>query len=122
MSMKPAHLMALAVLAGFWAKASAAPSEEEWKAMMAAHQNALETGICEIHTVKMTKTEVPIKWGMELPPGPGEPTAIQRLQLFPNYREFVLGGCCKIEGVNSEKIWICPVCKEKALEWTRKAK
>ncbi len=120
--MKLMHVLAAAVLGSFLAEAVAAPSEEEWKAMMAAHQNALKSGICEIHSVKMTKTEVPIRWGMELPPGPDEPTPVQRMQLFPNYREFVSGGCCKIEGVKSEKIWICSVCKEKALAWAKKAK
>jgi len=91
-------------------------SEDNRKEVAKAHQEAQKTGICEVHKIKMLKQAVPIHWGVAIPPGPGEPSYQYRMQHFPNYIEFIEGGCAKIPGKTSQSTFICSECKKEAMK------
>lgn len=87
-----------------------------------AHQEAQKTGICEVHKTKMTTEAVPIHWGEAVPPAPGDPPYLYRMQHFPNYVTMIEGGCVKIPGKKAEAIFICSKCKEEATEWGKRGR
>lgn len=93
--------------------------EREWRRLLAAHQDAQRTGICEIHQIKMHKESVLIKWGEIEAPAPNEPSPLYRFLHFPNYHTFIAGGCCIVPGKDRELVFICPECKASALKWEK---
>ena len=111
------HLLLLGLYCSFLG--CVAHSEDNWKEIAKAHQEAQKTGICEVHKIQMVKKAVPIHWGEAIPPSPGEPSYQYRMQHFPNYIEVIEGGCVKIPGKNSQSTFICSKCKEEAMSWKK---
>jgi hypothetical protein len=87
------------------------------KEIARAHEEGQKTGICEIHKIKMIEEPVPIRWGVAVPPAPGDPSYQYTMQHFPNYIKVIEGGCVKIPGRTSKLTLICSRCKAEALAW-----
>jgi len=113
------HLICLGFLGALLACAAlqAGSPGFDWKQTAKAHEEAQKTGICEIHKIQMSAESVPIRWGEDVSPGPGEPKYQYRMQHFPNYVTVIEGGCCRIPGKKSEMIFVCPRCKADAIAW-----
>ena len=91
--------------------------------LAALRREAEETRICEVHGTKLEEKEVPIRWGLILPPDSDEPTFTYRMKNFPNAQEFVTGGCIvPVDKKETERIFICPDCQKAKEEWFKKHK
>src|SRR5690606_31296337 len=109
-------LLPLLLVSSAWAVDSAV-EEAQWKKLAERANKANETGVCPVHEMKMTKTEVPIEYGLPAPPGPNQPTPLQRAQLFPFARKFVLGGCVPIDKETHTQIFVCSSCLTAEKQW-----
>jgi len=80
---------------------------------------AQDTGICNIHHIRMRKKVVPIHWGLVVIE---EPHYSAQLSQFPHAREYVNGGCEYDAKEDKAKHWryICPECKRAEWQWALK--
>jgi hypothetical protein len=81
---------------------------------------AQETGVCNIHHIRMQRKLVPINFG-----GPldfGSPFSYATMRQFPNAREHIDGGCVVDEKLVGRKKprYVCPACKRAEREWALK--
>jgi hypothetical protein len=76
-----------------------------------------EPAICEVHHIQMTRTTVPIEYGLP---------DLARFRLrydactnsFPHGDCFVLGGCCvSFDSPRRAITFVCPECKKAADAW-----
>jgi hypothetical protein len=78
---------------------------------------AQDSGICNIHHIRMQRKMVPISFG-----GPlrfDTPFYYATMRYFPNAREHINGGCVidkKLLGKKKPR-YVCPVCKRAEREW-----
>jgi hypothetical protein len=72
--------------------------------------------ICAVHRCKMDWKEVPIIYGLPAME-PGEPTFAEAAAQFPHCREVAFGGCIPMHDKNTERILVCPQCREAAARW-----
>jgi len=81
---------------------------------------AQETGVCNIHHIRMQKKLVPIYFG-----GPANFDSqfyYATMRQFPNAREHINGGCVVHEKLVGKKKrrYVCPACKRAEREWALK--
>jgi hypothetical protein len=70
--------------------------------------------VCKLHGVQMTKTNVPIIYGLILPLPPTDYSRAlyaARTNNFPNADE-VVGAGCSVDTPTTAIIYICPKCEE----------
>ena len=78
---------------------------------------AQETGVCNLHHVKMQKKRVPVHYGLLVF---DDPYYLAELCYFPNAREYVNGGCVLPSlDIGKERGWrfVCPACKRAQKQW-----
>jgi hypothetical protein len=78
---------------------------------------AQQTGICNLHHVRMQKRRVPVHYGLVVT---DDPYYLAQLRYFPNAREYVNGGCDILSlDVQKERAWryVCPPCKRAQKQW-----
>ncbi len=95
-------------------------SERQHEQLARAAIKAQETGICNLHHVKMLKKRVPVHYGLLVF---DDPYYLAELGYFPNAREYVNGGCdIPSLDITKERSWrfVCPVCKRAQREWALK--
>lgn len=110
-------LLAFVLLSAAGVAKPPADDEATWKKFAERDNQSNATGVCQVHQVAMIKTEVPIHYGLPGPPGPGQPSHLQRATLFPHARKFVLGGCCPIPDENQTSLYVCPSCLAAEKKW-----
>jgi hypothetical protein len=80
-----------------------------------------DLSVCQVHSVKMDKEEVPIIFGR----GPrnyypnthgAQPSFETRMQLFPHYVEVIYGGCVAYPE-RTAMLYICPICRAAFTQW-----
>jgi hypothetical protein len=78
---------------------------------------AQETGICNLHHVKMQEKRVPVHYGLLVV---DDPYYTAQVCYFPHAREYVNGGC-DIPSLDfqKERSWryVCPECKRVQKQW-----
>jgi len=81
---------------------------------------AQDSGICNIHHIRMQKKMVPIYFGGPLPFD--TPFYYATMREFPNAREHINGGCEIDEKLLGKKRprYVCPACKRAEREWALK--
>jgi hypothetical protein len=96
--------------------ASAPLSSAEADQLARGAIRAQETGVCNIHHLRMQKKIVPIHWGLVVIE---EPYYSAQVSQFPNAREYVNGGCEFEPERERVKHWryVCPVCKRAEWQW-----
>ena len=79
---------------------------------------AQETGICNIHHLRMQKKRVPVAFGLSVFDLDGQYSSAE-LTYFPNAQEYVEGGCCVEPEVQKEAHYryVCPECKHAQRQW-----
>jgi len=92
-------------------------SEREREKSARGAIKAQQTGICNLHHVRMQKRRVPIHYGLVVT---DDPYYLAQLCYFPNAREYVNGGCdIPLLDVQKERAWryVCPACKRAQKQW-----
>jgi len=95
-----------------------AVSSAEADRLARAAIRAQETGICNVHHIRMQKKSVSIHWGLVTFE---EPYYSAELRGFPNAREYVNGGCEFDEREDKKPHWryVCPECQRVEVAWAR---
>ena len=92
-------------------------SERQREKLARAAVRAQETGVCNLHHVRMQKKRVPVHYGLLVF---DDPYYLAELCYFPNAREYVNGGC-EIPSLDfqKERSWrfVCPECKRAQRKW-----
>ena len=74
-------------------------------------------GICEVHGTQMTKTNVPIYYGLLMPNTNMPPYEVVQKR-FPHAQDFVEGGCIVFRGQpKTSTIDSCVRCREAKNQW-----
>jgi hypothetical protein len=92
-------------------------SEAQREKLTRAAIRAQETGICNLHHVKMQKKRVPVHYGLLVF---DDPYYTGELCYFPHAREYVNGGCVLPSlDFRKERAWryVCPKCKRAQRQW-----
>jgi hypothetical protein len=110
-------IAALMMVAAVAASSPLSSAEADRLATEALH--AQDTGVCNIHHIRMQKKTVPIHWGLVVIE---EPHYSAQLSQFPHAREYVNGGCEYDAKENKAKHWryVCPACKRAEWQWALK--
>lgn len=92
-------------------------SEAQREKLTAGAIKAQETGICNLHHVKMQKKRVPVHYGLLVF---DDPYYTAQVCYFPHAREYVNGGCV-VRSLDAKKDralrYVCPVCKRDQRTW-----
>ena len=92
-------------------------SEREREKLARGAIKAQQTGICNLHQVRMQKRRVPVHYGLVVT---DDAYYLAQLCYFPNAREYVNGGCdIPSLDVQKERAWryVCPACKRAQKQW-----
>ena len=107
-------LLATALVAG--GSLSRADSESPKDLLWDAAFRAQDTGICNVHNVRMKRKLVPIHWKKKIP---SDSYNSAMLVDFPNAQEDEDGGELMVPRLAHVKRWryVCPECKRAAKKW-----
>src|SRR5581483_273712 len=78
---------------------------------------AQESGVCNLHHVRMQKKRVPVHYGLVVA---DDPYYLAQLCYFPNARAYVNGGCdIPSRDFQKDRSWrfVCPACKRAQRKW-----
>jgi hypothetical protein len=85
-------------------------------------QTIYDIEVCEIHKTKMEYKEVEIAYGL-VRRGPNGPSRDIERRLFPNHREYSLGGCGKTpDDPKTDWIYVCSDCRNAYEKWKSEQK
>lgn len=87
--------------------------------MRRANFTAGQPAICELHQTHMSKTNVPIEYGLIRLNDYGRALEAARTNSFPHAKVAVLGGCI-VDTPTRAVIYICPQCMIARQEWESK--
>jgi hypothetical protein len=91
-------------------------SDAEHERLVRAAIKAQQTGICNIHHIRMQKKRVPISFGLFVL---DDPYYSAELVYFPNARDYVNGGC-EVDPVRQKEPhfrYVCSECKRAQRQW-----
>jgi hypothetical protein len=72
--------------------------------------------VCELHRAQMTKTNVPIAYGLIRLNAWGKALEAARTDTFPHAADELLGGCI-VDDTTNAIIYVCPVCLTARSRW-----
>ena len=72
--------------------------------------------VCELHHAQMTKTNVPITYGLIRLNAWGKALEAARTNIFPHAADEILGGCIAYDPTNAI-IYVCPGCLTARSRW-----
>jgi hypothetical protein len=75
-----------------------------------------QSSICELHHAQMTKTNVPIAYGLIRLSAWGKALEAARTNTFPHAADEILGGCVVGDSTNAI-VYVCPVCLAARSRW-----
>jgi hypothetical protein len=108
---------ALLFLAAFCAAAfGETPDLDRIDRELEAHNRAQQTGICEVHHIRMARKTVDVLYGYVEYEGPYTKASVR----FPNAQEYASGGCVIPAKREKASICVCPECKKAARAWAFK--
>jgi hypothetical protein len=75
-----------------------------------------ESEVCKVHSLRMSKTVVPIKYGLIQPSERSLARFAASTNSFPNADDWVWGGCC-VDSARQAVIYTCLECKRLRARW-----
>ena len=75
-----------------------------------------QSSVCELHHIQMTKTNVPIIYGLFRRNAWGKAREAARTNTFPHAADEALGGCILDDPTNAI-IYVCPACLTAKSRW-----
>jgi hypothetical protein len=75
-----------------------------------------QSSVCELHHVQMTKTNVPIFYGLFRRNALQEARHAAQTNIFPHVADEILGGCILNDPTNAI-IYVCPACLTVESRW-----